>query len=291
MTLTGRSTRDVSVREPLGPAEMRALEDLQLQVWGGGEREVVPASHIRAVQHAGGLVLGAYRDDVLVGFAYGFAAPPHGPWERGVGLHSHLVAVLPGNRGAGVGRVLKWAQRRWCLERGLDWITWTFDPMQSGNARLNFHHLGVRSREYLIDFYGTMPGDLGGGQPSDRLLAHWELRAQEVAQLGERFDLGLGPEPAPRPAGTWLLTADAAGLPERREEPAAGGALRVAAPENANRLFREDPPAALAWRVALRGAMAPALEGGYVVTAFERGGYLLERVADGPGSRSETQPL
>ncbi len=282
MTSAGTPAGAVQVREPQGPAQLRALEDLQIRVWGAGEREVVPASHIRAVQHAGGLVLGAYVDDELVGFAYGFPALPHGPWERGNGLHSHMVAVRPGRRGAGVGRILKWAQRTWCLERGLGWMTWTFDPVQGGNARLNFHHLGVRSREYLVDFYGTMPGDLGGGQPSDRLVAHWDLEAQEVAQRAERFAMGLAPEPAPLPAGAWVVRRRPDGRPDVAEVHPAGP-LRVAVPEDANRLFRDDPETALAWRLAVREAIAPALARGYAVTAFDAGGYLLER-PQGPRS-------
>lgn len=276
MTSAGATAGAVRVREPQGAEQLRAFEDLQMRVWGFDEREVVPASHLRAVQHAGGLVLGAYVDDALVGFAYGFAALPHGPWERGTGLHSHMVAVLPGRQGAGVGRILKWAQRAWCLDRGLRWMTWTFDPVQGGNARLNFHHLGVRSREYLVDFYGTMPGDLGGGQASDRLVAHWDLEAVDVAQRAERFALGLTPEPAPLPVGAWVLSRGADGRPEAAPvQPV--GPLRVAVPDDANRLFREDPKAALAWRLAVRAAMGPALARGYAVTAFDGGGYLLER--------------
>lgn len=272
----------VVVREPRRMEELRALEALQREVWGFDALEAVPAAHFRAVQHAGGMVLGAFAQDRLAGFAYGFAALSHGPWERGTGLHSHMVAVRPAFRGAGVGRQLKWAQRDWCLERGITWITWTFDPMQARNARLNFHHLGVRSREYLVDFYGTMPGALGGNQASDRLLAHWDLREDAVSQRAERFAAGLGPEPAPLPAAAWVLERSETGEPVARPDAAGAGALRVAVPADATRLLGNDPEGAARWRRAVRDALAPRVGHGYRITAFEDGAYLLERERPAP---------
>ncbi|HKI59365.1 MAG TPA: GNAT family N-acetyltransferase [Trueperaceae bacterium] len=273
----GADATGIVVREPEGMEELRALEALQLEVWGFEAIEAVPAAHIRATQHAGGMVLGAFANGRLAGFAYGFAALPHGPWERGTGVHSHMVAVRPAFQGTGVGRRLKWAQRTWCLERGIDWMTWTFDPMQARNARLNFHHLGARSREYLIDFYGTMPGALGGNQASDRLLAFWDLRDEGVSQRAGRFTVGLGPEAEPLPDAAWILERGVAGEPLAR--PAADGAraLRVAVPEDATRLLGSEPQAAARWRHAVREALEPRVGRGYLVTAFEGGAYLLER--------------
>lgn len=271
---------DVTVREPESMEELRALEALQFEVWGFGALDVVPAAHFRAVQHAGGMVLGAFAGGRAAGFAYGFPALPHGPWERGVGVHSHMVAVRPAYRGAGVGRRLKWAQRAWCLERGIDWMAWTFDPMQARNARLNFHHLGARSREYLIDFYGTMPGALGGNQASDRLLAFWELRSDEVGERAERYRLGLGPEPSPLPPADWILERAGDGEPRAGRAPAGGGPMRVAVPADATALLSADPAKAARWRQAVRAALAPRVGHGHVVTAFEDGAYLLEPESD-----------
>ncbi len=277
MSQAEQALSGLAVREPHGNVELRALEDLQIEVWGFDAREAVPAAHFRAVQHVGGMVLGAYHEGRLVGFAYGFPALPHDAWEQGVGIHSHMVGVGRGRQGTGVGRALKWAQRDWCLEKGITWMSWTFDPIQARNARLNFYHLGARSHEYLIDFYGIMPGSLGGNQTSDRLMVFWNLRSRDVAERAERYTVGLGPERGPLRSSPWSLRRGPNGDPQSVAAPSDAEALRVAVPEDVNRLLRDEPSAAARWRMAVREAMAPAIADGFVVTAFDGEGYLLER--------------
>lgn len=163
--------------------ELAAVERLQRDVWGLDDLDIVPAAQLKASIHAGGHLIGAFRGSHLVGFAYAIVATAHGRGMSGVGLHSHMVAVSQSERGAGVGRSLKWFQRRLALEQGLPWITWTFDPLQAKNAKLNLKHLAAECHDYLVDFYGAMPGPLGGGQASDRLLALWLLDSPQVREL------------------------------------------------------------------------------------------------------------
>lgn len=145
--------------------------------------EIVPGAQLRAAEHAGGLVAGAFEQGVMIGFVYGFLAAPTGRGMKGLGMHSHMLAVRHSGRGTGVGKALKWFQRDWCLARGIEWVCWTFDPLQAKNARLNMFHLGAVSNEYLPDFYGPMTGPLGGNQETDRLLALWQLSDPNVAEI------------------------------------------------------------------------------------------------------------
>jgi predicted GNAT superfamily acetyltransferase len=125
----------------------------------------------------GGLVLGAFLDGELAGFVYSFPAIFNGKFCH----HSHLLAVLPQFQGYGLGKRLKWAQRKEVLKMGLDLITWTFDPLQTRNANLNFHTLGVICRNYLSGFYGeTQALMLGPGIPTDRLLVEWPIKSSRV---------------------------------------------------------------------------------------------------------------
>ena len=62
-------------------------------------------------------------------------------------------------------------------------MTWTFDPLQAKNAKLNLEHLGAHVRHYHSDFYGTLGGALNGDLPTDRVVAEWPLDAPHVAAL------------------------------------------------------------------------------------------------------------
>ena len=60
----------IIIRSVESVEEMRALERLQLDVWQMGELEVVPARTMHAIAYNGGLLLGAYDGDALVGFIF-----------------------------------------------------------------------------------------------------------------------------------------------------------------------------------------------------------------------------
>jgi len=258
----------VTFRELTGFDELLACEAIEQEVWGLPERELLPASQLVAAVHAGGVVIGAFDGLKLIGFVYGF--PAHRPeWQPSLGQHSHMVAVLPGYRGQGVGRRLKWLQRAWCLRRGITWMTWTFDPLQAKNAKLNLEHLGAVGFEYRINEYGAMGGRLNAGLPSDRLLALWRLDAPEVVALPLQ-------RPLPGHSSPWLLS-DEAGEPRLHPFEASATALRLAVPPDLTRLMLEQPELALRWRLALREALLSALSQGFLATRFVAGSYLLTR--------------
>ena len=74
---------------------MSAVEDLQRQVWPGSETDVVPAHLLITVVHNGGLVLGAFAEEKLVGFVFGFPGlefTADGPRPKHC---SHMAGVHP----------------------------------------------------------------------------------------------------------------------------------------------------------------------------------------------------
>lgn len=253
--------------------ELAAVEALEREVWGVDDLEVLPRSHLVASIHAGGAVWGAYDGPALIGFAYGF--PAHHPeWDEPWGHHSHMVAVRSSHRGRGVGRRLKFLQREWCLERGLHWMTWTFDPLQAKNARLNLEHLGAVACRYLVNAYGRLGGSLNAELPTDRLLAYWRLDGARARRLAAGEPL---PEVADLAALPLALRRGASGRPERLELPLEAGArVRLALPEDLTGLLERDPAAAFDWRLALREALQRGLAAGLGVSRFVGGGYLLE---------------
>ena len=125
----------------------------------------------------GGQVFGAFDDERMVAFCWRFpdssrAANPY--------LHSHMLGVLPEYRDSGVGRQLKLRQREEALERGIELIEWTFDPLELKNAYFNIERLGAIVRRYVQNQYGTTTSQLHGGLPTDRCMAEWWIATPRV---------------------------------------------------------------------------------------------------------------
>ncbi|NED67426.1 GNAT family N-acetyltransferase, partial [Streptomyces sp. SID10244] len=111
----------------------------------------VSVDMLRALSHAGNYVAGAYVGDRLAGGSVGFFAAPVGHT-----LHSHITGVSRIGRGHNVGHALKMHQREWAVARGLQTITWTFDPLVARNAYFNVAKLGAVPVAYHRDFYGEL---------------------------------------------------------------------------------------------------------------------------------------
>ncbi len=176
----------MDIREIRGRAELPAVEELQREVWGCADREVVPAVHMIAAREVGAILVGAFDGEDLIGFAYGF------PGFEGAHriIHSDMLAVRESWRDRGVGRALKSAQRDVALTRGVDRITWTFDPVQTRNAFLNFEKLGAVADRYLRDFYGETSSPLHAGG-TDRLWVTWHLNGRpDLRESAQRVVVG-----------------------------------------------------------------------------------------------------
>ena len=156
--------------------EFERCVELQIAVWGYSDGDVIPRRMFVVAERIGGQVLGAFAGGTMIGFAMGLP----GYRDGAAYLHSHMLAVLPEFRNAGLGRRLKLAQREDAMARGFDLMEWTFDPLEIKNAHLNLHRLGAICRRYQADFYGASSSPLQGGLPTDRLYAEWWLRSAHV---------------------------------------------------------------------------------------------------------------
>lgn len=265
------------IKDLISVEELKGCAVIERSVWGLGNSEVMPAAHMQATVHAGGLVAGAFEGERLVGFVYGFPAYRPGHPLGASGFHSHLMAVLPEYRKGGVGKQLKWYQRNWCSARGLAWIEWTFDPLQAKNARLNLEHLGVTVREYEVNLYGTLGGTLNAALPTDRFLALWELGNARVTRLAT----GARDEPLETRGIPSVLSANPDNTPSRPCLDVRAPRLLVEIPADLTALLEHRPGVAHRWRLATREVFMHYLEAGYTVTRFS-GSYLLERLSTTP---------
>jgi predicted GNAT superfamily acetyltransferase len=202
------------------------------------------AEVMRAVEHAGGYVFGAYADGALVGASSGFLG------FDAIGcpvLHSHISGVI--DPGQGIGMALKLHQRAWALTRGINSITWTFDPLVRRNAWFNLVKLGATGIEYLPDFYGPMSDGVNGGQSSDRLFTRWDLCARPSGPLNPRTSI--------------LLLDELDGAPQLAHQHSANGtACLVRLPADIEAMRQTDPESATRWRIAVRNALVPAFADG-----------------------------
>ena len=228
--------------------DFRACQEIDHLVWSDHELEVPITLYVVAVE-TGGQVLGAFEGERMVGFT--FALP--GFRDGRVYMHSHMTGVLAEARNRGVGRGLKLFQRADALERGIDLVEWTFDPLEIKNAYFNVMRLGAVVRRLIPNCYGVTGSPLHGGLPTDRLVAEWELRSKRV----ERCLRGESPVASIRP-----------------------DAVRITVPKTIAELKLSDPAVARNEQSRVREEFQQWFGRGYSVVALETEGeqacYVLE---------------
>jgi predicted GNAT superfamily acetyltransferase len=265
----------IVIRETDGMEEIRAVTELMTEVWG--EAFLDPGIG-RAIQHAGGYLTGAWEGDRLLGGSLAFI----GYLDGEVLLHSHATCTAPGLGSQGIGLALKWHQRRWCLDRGIRTVEWTYDPLVARNGWFNLTKLGARAVEYEVDFYGRMTTAIERGEESDRCLVRWTLDDPKVeaAAAGELVAADIE---ALRAAGVPVLVS--AGVddgPVIGDTAVDGPALAQVAPD-IEALRVTHPEIAAKWRRAARATLGHAMQNGRELTAAARDGwYLLEPEGSGP---------
>jgi predicted GNAT superfamily acetyltransferase len=259
------------IREAHSEADYQEVEEIQREAWGFEDIDIVPGDMLIASQHAGGMVLCALAGERMIGFAFGFPALE----ENHLSIHSHMLAVRNDARNLQAGFYLKLAQREAALAQGIKEITWTFDPLQSLNAHLNFTKLGVTSRRYFINFYGeTTSSPLHQGFGTDRLWVNWNLESERVKQCVERIksnDSSPAQKSFSMPSeATLLLRVEnhQPRLTEDVEEKFSGPQCFLEVPQHINVLKESDPLLGRAWRETTRAAFLAALAAGFTVSDF-----------------------
>ncbi len=276
--MSAAGVSSIVIRDIGSNDEIHTVEELQKEVWGIPDLEVVPLSQLIAAKASGGVLLGAFDGDSMAGFVYGFVGR-----ERGRTVHhSHMLAVRKEYRAHDLGFRLKAAQCEQVLSQGIDEMSWTFDPLQSLNAYFNFNKLGVIADKYHVNFYGEEAASFLHQNGTDRLWVTWQLASKRVR---ERLDRSAA---VTEPAGISMLVesgdGDAPVVGEIDEILAADEAV-IEIPLDINSVERRDRELAGAWRLATRTAFTRALDAGFVVEDFcrvsrsgrTRGAYILRR--------------
>ena len=256
---------NIVIRDIKDTLELRSVEALQKEVWGCDDLDVVPLTLLVAGREVGATLIGAFDGATLVGFVYGFTG-----YENGrVTHHSHMLAVKPSYRSHKLGFKLKLAQRAQVLAQGIKLITWTFDPLQSLNAHLNFRKLGVISGTYKINFYGETTSSFLHQFGTDRLWVTWFIDTQRVRERLQTESDKNKPTVESRNAPA-LVQVSSGWEPMKDTGSEAFGKehLSLEIPWNINELQRERPQLAVEWREATRWAFTEAFNHDYVLEDF-----------------------
>ena len=170
--------------------ELQKCVELQREAWGLADIEIIPVRMLVTQNRVGGLVLGAFENEQIVGFLNAMPGVRDGmPY-----WYSQMLAVRNPYRNRGIGSDLKLAQRDHARQRGIHLIEWTFDPLESKNAYLNIAKLGVIARRYYVNLYGATASELQQGLESDRLIAEWWIDKPRLCVAGDTRRVRIPPD-------------------------------------------------------------------------------------------------
>lgn len=155
--------------------EMEQVQKLEYRVW---KMQPIPTHQTLTATKNGGIMLGMFDGEQLIGFSYGFAGYGNG---KGY-LCSHMLGIDAAYRSRGLGETLKQKQCELAIEKGYDLIKWTFDPLETRNGHLNLSKLNGVCHTYVENCYGEMVDELNKGLPSDRFEVHWHISSPYVKE-------------------------------------------------------------------------------------------------------------
>ncbi|MED3563083.1 GNAT family N-acetyltransferase [Bacillus xiapuensis] len=251
--------------------ELEQVQQLEKSVW---KDQVIPIHQTLTAVKNGGIVVGAYHQNQLVGFSYGFPGFINGkPY-----LCSHMLGIEKNFRGQGIGEFLKKAQKNAAIEKGYDLLTWTYDPLESVNAFLNLTKLKAICSTYVKNCYGDMKDGLNQGLPSDRFQVEWWISTPYIEEAHQDELSAIERVP-------YVQTAN--GLPQLAEvDPSSffsRWALLVPVPKQFQQMKKDAPELALDWRLKTRELFEALFENGFAAVRIVKTGdepvvyYLLKK--------------
>lgn len=248
----------ITIKELTTLQQMEQMQELEQRIW---QTQPLPTHQtLTAIKH-GGIIVGAYDGDALVGFSYGFAALKNGKTY----LCSHMLGIDENYRSQRIGEKLKQAQREIAIEKGYDLMVWTFDPLETRNGYLNLSKLNGICDTYIENCYGEMQDGFNKGLPSDRFEVHWHLTSDYVSA-----------QPQPQTADAVPLADvvfDQDGLPTAENanfSNLVAPVYAVPVPKDFQSLKAQSQQHAMHWRMQMRAACTALFTAGYTAVRLEQ---------------------
>ena len=257
----------IAIRDLTKYEEFLQIREVQQQIWGFTQGEGLYPPVLNTAVENGGTVIGAFDGPKMIGFVFGFLGLHT---DRHLKLCSQTMGVLPEYRNKGVAAKLKWAQRQRVLENDLDLITWTYDPLEAPNARLNLRALDGVAHVYKRNIYGENFGVLSKGLPTDRFSVEWWIKTDRV----ERRAKGLSAEPigVDSPIANHCTGSSGDRRIESIDPNLNAPAIRIEIPNDLQSIKKMNMPLAADWRMKTRDLFETYFARGYEAIDFVRAG-------------------
>lgn len=171
-----------TLRELTAIKDLELLGDIEQTIWNNHR---LPIHQTLTAVKNGGIIIGAFEEDKIIGFSYAFAGFKGGQTY----LCSHMLGIEENYRSKGIGEHLKRKQLEIAIRKGYTEIRWTYDPLETLNAYLNLTKLKGICSVYTENAYGEMKDGLNKGLPSDRLEVQWHISSEHVTAVeDENYD-------------------------------------------------------------------------------------------------------
>lgn len=252
----------VRIQKVMTPVEIAEVQKLNAEIWGS---QAIPSHQLLAAVQNGGLIVGAYLGEKLVGFNYCFVGYQDGEMY----LHSHMIGVEKAYREQGVAELLKHAQQEYAKEHGFQLVRWLIEPLEVRLANLAFLKLNATSYQYENDYYGPLQDDFNEGLPSDRLVVEWWIERDQMTDSLDELEEIAG-EIVP-----WTLTVD--GLPAldvenafQMEQSFYKDAYLLPIPQSLQKMKVESPKLAEDWRYKIRTILTTLFNQDYAIVRMKK---------------------
>ena len=163
--------------------DFQQLSNIQAEIWGKDNQ--MPASLFSIANTIGGCALGAYHDQILIGFILSLPAV----WNGKKAQWSCRLAVDESFRNQGIGSQLKEAQKKALLTNGINSLLWSFNPYDTKNAHLNLNKLGAKIVGFKEGMYPVVPGE--------RAIVEWHLQPSPSDNLNHHQNINVPTSPSP----------------------------------------------------------------------------------------------
>ena len=270
---------NITIRDLHTNEEYLEIIELQKIIWRlNNYNDCIPNHIYMAVSEIGGVVIGAFIEQKMVGFLMVLVGCTD---KKGVHHHSHILGIHPDFVHYNIGYRLKKAHYE-KSKKDIKLVTWTYDPLQGPNGNLNITKLGGIVRTYKINYYGEVMGesDLVSGLPSDRFWVEWFLQSNHVKEKIE----GLAQNKINFEDYQLLNRVKIENDLQKMNGYSKPESNRVAIeiPLDFQQLFDQDKKLGNEWRLQIRDIFQECFEKGYTVVDFlhhqNKGNfYLLEK--------------